>query len=169
MSLWDDFKKHKESGSDKKFLYKEGNYICVIESVYLDLQNKYGPRVSVTLTHKNKSKAWIQINKSMDDNMWPIYDAIKFLKIEENMKQTLEIENVGVDKVLTDLHSVITNLVGHYISVYVKTAKNGKQYTHLKGISTQAEYDSFNFPPMIVVKNDDSSSLGINTNEEIPF
>lgn len=174
MSFWKEFKDYEDRDSDKKFLYKEGNYVTVLDGVALDLENKYGARINLTLTHKNKSKAWVQINKSVDGKMWPIYSAIKIFKLEDTLKPVLEDETSDAEKVLSALYTAIKDLVGHYLLVHVKTANNGKQYTHLKEVTTQEEYDSFNFPPMIVTKKDVTPGVvntapKIDDNEVLPF
>lgn len=163
----------KESTSEnKKFKFQDGIYKVLIESVKLDLENKYGATCSLMLRHKNNSVSWLNAKIINGDNPFPLKVIAEALGFRDQLREVI-VANDGNEKAVIEGYSkLLEPSVGKYYSATFKTGAKGYQNIYLNSETTRAEFESYQMPKMVT----EAASVdtfgappSMNDNSEIPF
>ena len=159
---------HTKAEYEQKSEFKplpDGKYPAVLDSVKLDLQNKYGARLNMTFKLPNRRLAWVDLRENKAGKLNGAWMNCKKLGFGTELTNALG-DSYDTDKFLTKALSYAEKLTGHYFLIELKTFDgNGKQYTSVVGTSYDTEFEGFVMPK----PQAEPEGLGIDDEEEIQF
>jgi hypothetical protein len=149
----------------------DGKYETVLDSVKLDMTNKYGPRISLVFKHVNNRLSWADIRENKNSKKGPLAMAwftLSKLDAGTSTKEMLPEEYDYTAFLNAALHALEAR-VGNYYEIELVTttsATTNKEYqnTRVLGLSDGDRFASFKMP-----KADTTKAPGLDNEETIPF
>lgn len=147
----------------------DDTYVTVLDDVKLDLANKFGARVGLTFKHVNNRLSWSDVRANPNSPKGPLAMAwfvLKKLDVGTEVSEALK-EDHTLEDFLTAAYNALTNKVGSYYAIELKTTKSqktGKEYqnTNVVGLASADEFSNFEMPKA-------NNEPQMDDQEQIPF